>query len=49
MNETEECVFNTDDCSEYLLPIRDALDILGSKWKIPIIVALVFGPNRFMS
>lgn len=47
MTETEECVFNTHDCSDYLLPIRDALDILGSKWKIPIIVALMFGPNRF--
>lgn len=47
MTKNEECVFNTDDCHDYLLPIRDALDILGSKWKIPIIVALMFGPRRF--
>lgn len=43
----EECVFSTSECSDYLLPIRDAIDILGSKWKIPIIVALMFGPRRF--
>lgn len=43
----DECVFSTSECSDYLLPIRDALDILGSKWKIPIIVALMFGPRRF--
>lgn len=45
--QTEECIFSTAECSDYLLPVRDALDILGSKWKIPIIVALMFGPNRF--
>lgn len=46
-NDVEDCDFSMDTCSQYLLPIRDALDILGSKWKIPIIVALLFSPRRF--
>jgi len=31
----------------HLLPIRDALDILGGKWKIPILMSLTFGEKRF--
>ncbi len=27
--------------------IRDALDVLNGKWKLPIIVALTFGEKRF--
>ena len=30
-------------CTAHLLPIRDALDILGVKWKIPILMSLTFG------
>lgn len=30
-----------------LLPVRDALEILSGKWKLPIIVALTFGKKRF--
>ena len=30
-----------------ILPVRDALDVLGGKWKIPIIGALFFGDKRF--
>ena len=28
-------------------PVRDALDLLGGKWKLPIIVGLLHGPKRF--
>lgn len=35
------------ECSQKLLPVRDALDILSGKWKLPIIVSLSFGPKRF--
>ncbi len=38
---------NMKDCRAHLLPVRDALDLLGGKWKIPIIVALSFGNRRF--
>lgn len=33
--------------AEMILPVRDALDVLGGKWKIPIIGALFFGDKRF--
>ena len=34
-------------CMGILRPVRDALDILNGKWKLPIIVALSFGEKRF--
>ena len=34
-------------CTSMLRPVRDSLDILGGKWKLPIIVALTFGERRF--
>lgn len=30
-----------------LLPIRDALDVLGGKWKLQIIIAISAGNTRF--
>ena len=33
--------------TEMILPVRDALDVLGGKWKIPILAALFFGNKRF--
>ena len=35
------------ECSGHLLPVRDALDVLSGKWKLPIIMALTFGNYRF--
>lgn len=35
------------ECLQILRPIRDALDVLNGKWKLPIIVALTFGEKRF--
>ncbi len=35
------------ECKQHLLPVRDALDVLSGKWKLPIIVALFFGNQRF--
>lgn len=34
-------------CTGMILPVRDALDILSGKWKLPIIIALSFGTKRF--
>ncbi|WP_462249150.1 winged helix-turn-helix transcriptional regulator [Ferruginibacter sp.] len=34
-------------CASMLLPVRDALDFLNGKWKIPIIISLSFGNKRF--
>ncbi|HYG50074.1 MAG TPA: helix-turn-helix domain-containing protein [Flavobacteriales bacterium] len=35
------------ECTRAILPVRDALDILSGKWKLPIIIALSFGNKRF--
>ena len=35
------------ECTGMILPVRDALDILSGKWKLPIIIALSFGARRF--
>jgi len=34
-------------CTAMILPVRDALDILSGKWKLPIIISLSFGNKRF--
>lgn len=36
-----------ETCTKALVPVRDALDILSGKWKLPIILALSFGNRRF--
>jgi len=38
---------NHTDCQSRLLPVRDALEVLSGKWKIPIIIALSQGNFRF--
>ncbi len=35
------------ECTKYVLPVRDTLDILSGKWKLPIIGALLNGKKRF--
>jgi len=35
------------ECQKAILPVRDALDILSGKWKLPIIIALMYGNKRF--
>jgi len=35
------------ECKKNLLPVKDALDILSGKWKLPIIIALTFDNKRF--
>ncbi|MEI6487425.1 MAG: helix-turn-helix domain-containing protein [Bacteroidota bacterium] len=35
------------ECTKAILPVRDALDILSGKWKLPIIISLTFGNKRF--
>ncbi|HEV3224745.1 MAG TPA: helix-turn-helix domain-containing protein [Puia sp.] len=34
-------------CTNILRPVRDSLDVLSGKWKLPIIIALTFGEKRF--
>tara|TARA_R110002049_G_scaffold214533_3_gene385991 strand:- start:8840 stop:9199 length:360 start_codon:yes stop_codon:yes gene_type:complete len=35
------------ECAKMILPIRDALEILNGRWKLPIIMSLTFGNKRF--
>jgi DNA-binding HxlR family transcriptional regulator len=34
-------------CTKSILPVRDALEVLSGKWKLPIIISLMFGNKRF--
>lgn len=36
-----------EECTRSILPVRDVLDILSGKWKLPIIISLMFGNRRF--
>lgn len=36
------------ECRETILPVRDALDVVSGKWKIPILIAMGLGSKRFM-
>ena len=38
---------NQKACSARLIPVRDALEVLSGRWKLPIIIALTFGNKRF--
>lgn len=38
---------NPSECSQFVLPVRDTLDIISGKWKLPILGALMFGKKRF--
>lgn len=47
--ETEEKAScgTQSECMSIIRPVRDALDILNGKWKLPIIICLSFGSKRF--
>lgn len=36
-----------EECARAILPIRDVLDILGGKWKLQILMLLMFDKRRF--
>ena len=38
---------NSKECKVYIRPVRDVIDLIGGKWKLPIIIALSFGNKRF--
>jgi DNA-binding HxlR family transcriptional regulator len=37
----------THKCSEFVIPVRDTLDIISGKWKLPILGSLISGKKRF--
>lgn len=36
-----------EQCKELIMPVKDALDVLGGKWKLQIIVAIRQGAKRY--
>ena len=43
----KKSVNRSSECKKFLRPVKDALDILNGKWKLPIIVTLSFGEKRY--
>ncbi|GGB90179.1 winged helix-turn-helix transcriptional regulator [Dyadobacter sediminis] len=41
------CTKSLGECTKSILPVRDALEVLSGKWKLPIIISLMFGNKRF--
>jgi DNA-binding HxlR family transcriptional regulator len=37
----------TSECKKFIQPVRDVLDLLGGKWKLPLLIALSFSNKRF--
>jgi DNA-binding HxlR family transcriptional regulator len=35
------------ECVEFIRPVRDVIDLINGKWKLPILIALSFGNRRF--
>ncbi|MGE8720343.1 winged helix-turn-helix transcriptional regulator [Leptospira terpstrae] len=42
-----ECKPGHSECANLIFPLREALEILSGKWKLPIIMSLSFGNKRF--
>jgi DNA-binding HxlR family transcriptional regulator len=36
-----------ESCIKVLVPVRDALEVLNGRWKVPIIISLTLGNRRF--
>ncbi|WP_462266247.1 winged helix-turn-helix transcriptional regulator [Mucilaginibacter sp.] len=36
-----------DECNDWIIPVKDALDALHGRWKIPILISVSFGKKRF--
>jgi DNA-binding HxlR family transcriptional regulator len=47
MSITQAPPQTTEACNRSLSAIQDTLYVLGGKWKLPIIIALFNGPQRF--
>lgn len=38
---------NHKECSQHMRPVTDALEVLSGRWKLPILLSLMFGNKRF--
>lgn len=44
---THDCPLPAHECKKAIMGVHDAMYVLGGKWKIYIIAALLFGPKRY--
>jgi DNA-binding HxlR family transcriptional regulator len=47
MTEKKNGIEVTHKCSEFVIPIRDTLDVISGKWKLTILGSLFSGKKRF--
>ncbi|WP_452231392.1 winged helix-turn-helix transcriptional regulator [Lacinutrix sp. MEBiC02595] len=45
--KSETNIYTPTECKKFILPVRDVIDIIGGKWRLPIIIALSFKIHRF--
>jgi len=45
--EKTECKLNYSECIHNLYPLRDSIEILGPKWRTPILVVIKYGNESF--
>ncbi|WP_394751014.1 winged helix-turn-helix transcriptional regulator [Spongiimicrobium salis] len=45
--ESKKKAYTVTECKTFILPVRDVIDLIGGKWKLPIIIALSFKNHRF--
>ena len=38
---------STQECKVFIRPVRDVLELMNGKWKLPILIALSLGTKRF--
>lgn len=39
--------YTPQECKKFILPVRDVIELIGGKWRLPIIIALSFKNHRF--
>ncbi|WP_299434546.1 helix-turn-helix domain-containing protein [uncultured Aquimarina sp.] len=47
MTKKETKSFTPVECKTFIRPVRDVFDLIGGKWRLPIIIALSFKNHRF--
>ena len=47
IEKPKEIRYSKEECISALLPVRDALEVLSGRWKLPILIVLSSGPKRF--
>jgi DNA-binding HxlR family transcriptional regulator len=47
INKTKKEEHTQQSCSTKVMAVKDALEVLNGKWKLPILIAISFGTKRF--